>query len=479
MANCVQCGRKLPPLSFGKLCQWCVRHQAAQRGDESEDAHQPLMAPPWVRRSASTRMVTQAFFGINVAVFLGMALAGVSITEPTSQQLVDWGANWGPLTAGGEWWRLLTCTFLHIGIIHIAFNMWCLWDLGALCESLYGHWTFAAVYLISGVGGSLASVTMHPNGVSAGASGAIFGLAGALIASFYLGEFSLPCTVVTGTLRSVVMFVGYNLIFGAMSGVTDNYAHLGGLVTGLICGALIARLAPDGGNLVRRGAVVLAVLVVVFGGTAWLRHSRSPVIHVQRGAMFLRQNQNDQAIAELQIAIRMRPDDVFAHFELGHAYSLSKQFAKAEVELKRVIELDPSAQDAYYELGFVYLESHQSAQARDAFAEILSLNSNDADAHFGLAEVAASQENCPEAVREYETAARLDPQMQGVYYRTGVCQAKMKMYDAAIASYLKEQESSGDSYDIEISLADAYRAQGKQPSAEEAMKKASQLKASQ
>src|SRR5262249_20567142 len=151
-----------------------------------------------------------------------------------------------------------------------------------------------------------------PVGVSAGASGAIFGIAGALIASFYLGEFSLPRTVISGTLRSVVMFVGYNLIFGALSGITDNYAHLGGLAVGLMSGALIARVAPDADNLLRRGAVILVVLLTVLGGTAWLRHSRSYAIHAQRGAQLLRKNQVDQGLAELQTATRMRPDDAFA-----------------------------------------------------------------------------------------------------------------------------------------------------------------------
>src|SRR5260370_22111755 len=107
--------------------------------------------------------------------------------------------------------------------------MWCLWDLGRLAESLYGHWTFGAVYLITGLAASVTSVAWHPTGLSAGASGAIFGIAGALISSFYLGEFSLPRAAVAGTLRSVVMFAGYNLVFGAMWGRTDNAAHVGGL----------------------------------------------------------------------------------------------------------------------------------------------------------------------------------------------------------------------------------------------------------
>lgn len=475
MANCVQCGRKLPPFSFGKRCQWCVQHEAAQRGDESDDARQPVMAPPWMRRSPSTRMVTQGLFGINVAVFLGMALAGISITDPTTQQLLDWGANWAPLTLGGQWWRLLTCTFLHIGLMHIAFNMWCLWDLGGLCESLYGHWTFAAVYLICGIGGSLASVTWNGS-PSAGASGAIFGLAGALIASFYLGEFSLPRTAVMATGRSVVIFVGYNLVFGYFAGFVDNYAHVGGLVTGLVLGALIARLAPDSHNLVRRGAIVLFGLVAVFGGMAWLRYSRSPLLHVQQGARWFRQNQTEQAIAEFQTAIRQRPSYELAHLMLAQAYSSSKQYARAEAELTRVIELEPTSLDAYYELGFVYLEDGNPAKAGEAFAKMLSLHPDDADAHFGLGEVAAAENKCPEAVQQYQAAAGLDGQIVGVYYRMGICQAKMAMYDAAIASYLKEQQSSGDSFEIEIALADAYRAQGKAQAAGEAMQKAANLK---
>ena len=271
MANCVQCGRQLPALSFGKkLCQWCVQHEAAKRGEGIPI--QRVEPAPWTRQQSSSMAVTQAILGINVAVFAAMLLAGVSPVDPTGQQLVDWGANFGPYTIGGQWWRLLTCAFVHIGIMHIALNMWCLWGLGRLAEAVYDRWTFGAIYLITGLSASVASLIWNPIGVSAGASGAIFGIAGALIAAFYLGEFSLPKTVVSGLLTSVLKFAGYNLVLGAFLGHTDNAAHVGGLVSGLILGALIARVAPQRDDVGRRAGVLLFGILPVFVGAVWLRH---------------------------------------------------------------------------------------------------------------------------------------------------------------------------------------------------------------
>jgi rhomboid protease GluP len=216
-------------------------------------------------------VVTQAILGINVAVFVAMTLSGVSPLDPTGQQLVDWGANFGPYTIGGQWWRLLTCVFVHIGIPHIALNMWCLWGLGRLAESVYDRWTFGAVYLITGVAASVASLAWNPIGVSAGASGAIFGIAGALISAFYVGEFSLPKAVVSGLLMSVLKFAGYNLVLGAFLGHTDNAAHVGGLGSGLILGALIARLAPQRDEAGRRIGILLFGILLILCGAVWLR----------------------------------------------------------------------------------------------------------------------------------------------------------------------------------------------------------------
>ena len=474
MANCSQCGRTLPAFSFRKICEWCVRHEAAQRGEEPEDAIQPVMPVPWAAGVDSSAIVTQVFFAINLIVFAAMALDGIAI-NPTSLQLIHWGANFGPYTLGGQEWRLLTCTFLHGGLLHIFFNMWCLWDLGAMCEGLYGHWTFAAVYLISGIGGSLASVWWRPGGVSVGASGAIFGLVGALIASHYLGEFSAPMFAVRARLRSVLVFAGYSLIFGAMSGRTDNAAHIGGLVAGLVFGALIARVAPDR-DPSRRIAVILCVGLIVLGCGAWLHRSRSYLIHAQRGAEFLETNKNDQAIAELTTAIRQRPDYLPAHFNLAHAYFNKKEYASAEAELKRVLALRPDSTSALYELGMVYYNQHRLPEAKDSFSRLVQADKTDGYAHLGLGMVLAAEQNHPAAVEEYKLAAQLEPDLDSVYYRMGISEAQQKNYDQAIAAFQLQQRKVGDDVDTETALAETYRAKGMDHEAEEATRKAEQLK---
>ena len=275
MANCIQCGRKLPGLSFGKKkCQWCLQYEAAQRGEEGEDAKQIVMPAPWLRQGTIGPSLTQVLLGANVAVFL-LALA--------FPQIDNAGVNYGPYTLQGEWWRLATYMFLHGGFLHIAFNMWCLWDLGALCESLYGRATFAAIYLITGVAGGVASVGWRPLGATVGASGAIFGLAGALVASFYLGEFSLPRDAIRATLRSLAFFVVVNVVLSGVIPGVDNACHIGGLISGMILGALIAVVAPGLDQAAQRVGVIAIVAVIVIASAVGVIRWRASQIHFDSG----------------------------------------------------------------------------------------------------------------------------------------------------------------------------------------------------
>ena len=475
MAQCVQCGRQLPPFSLKKTCQWCVQHEAAQRGKDIQ--YQRVETAPWLQRQSSSMVVTQIIFGANVAVFLGMTLAigGAMLSNPPGQALVDWGANFGPLTVGGQWWRLLTCLFLHGGLLHIAFNMWCLWDLGRLAESVYGHWTFAIVYLLCGLSASIGSVLWNPAVLSVGASGAIFGIAGALIASFYLGEFSLPRAAVTGMMRSVVMFVGYNLFFGAIIARTDNAAHVGGLVMGLILGALIARVAPAHDAIFRRVGVLLSGAAIVAGGVKWLDHSRSYLAHAQNGVQLLSIGKSVQGIDELKKSVSKRPDFIAGHEALARAYLMKADYANAASEMTRVIALNPRNEGALYRLGVIYLQEKLPAKAQETFEQLLKLNPESAFGHAGLAGALSDQRKDAEALEEYKRTATIDPNFQGINYNMGLAQARLNLLDDATASLLKQREAVDDP-DNETLLSDVYEAKGMKKEAEAARAKAEELR---
>jgi rhomboid protease GluP len=173
-----------------------------------------------------------------------MALSARSLGTPGSELLLKWGADYGPLSLGPQPWRVLTSNYVHIGLLHIFFNMWCLLSLGKLAERIFDRWTYLLVYTFSGIAGSLASLWWHPSGIGAGASGAIFGLAGALIAALYLGKLPFSKAAIGPTLKSLIMFAAYNLFFGLVPGI-DNSAHLGGLVSGLAMGAALAPHLTD------------------------------------------------------------------------------------------------------------------------------------------------------------------------------------------------------------------------------------------
>jgi rhomboid protease GluP len=210
--------------------------------------------------------ITTTLVGMNVAVYVVMVLMGVNPVNPAPAQLVKWGANWGPLSLGPEPWRMLASNYVHGGIIHIALNMWCLWNLGYLAERIFDPWTYVLTYTFCGLAGSLASLWRHPVDVGVGASGAIFGLAGALIAALYLGHLPISKQAIQGTLKSLLMFAGYNLFFGQAIKIVDNSAHIGGLVAGLGLGAVLAKhlmAPPEVRDGWRRGVFIGAAVVLV------------------------------------------------------------------------------------------------------------------------------------------------------------------------------------------------------------------------
>lgn len=244
--------------------------------------------PSWTATPATYLLV-----GINCAVYLSMVARGVSAVSPNVDQLMHWGANnAGAVLIYGEWWRIVAAMFLHVGILHLATNMWCLWNLGLLAEPLMGPFGLVAAYILTGAAGNLLSTfvnwvwpihegasVLYPAG--AGASGAVFGIAGALIVLLKSNRLLLriPLPELKRLRKAVIYFAAINLAIGfsiwggnlvVHSGLNiDNMAHLGGFASGLLFAAPMVPRIGSPKNLfqtrLRIAVAVVAGILVLFG----------------------------------------------------------------------------------------------------------------------------------------------------------------------------------------------------------------------
>jgi rhomboid protease GluP len=189
-----------------------------------------------------------------------------------------WGANWGPLTLTVQPWRLWTSNYLHGGLGHIATNMFCLWGLGRLTESFYSKADFLLAYTFTGICGSLLSVLVTPIGApSVGASGAVFGLAGLMLATMKWGHIPLPADVRKDVYQQVMQFSVLNLLIGFAVPHIDNMGHLGGLLSGVLAGVVLGRRLDRSAESVsyrrRAWAILILLLLLAIYGTMRF-HSR-------------------------------------------------------------------------------------------------------------------------------------------------------------------------------------------------------------
>lgn len=216
-------------------------------------------------RATPRAWVTIALVAANVGVWLANLASGMSPMMPRPIELLAWGGNLLPATLEQPW-RLFAAAFLHAGAIHLGFNMWALWNMGPIAERFYGNLQFLAIYLLSGLFGSLASLFFAAReAVSVGASGAIFGVTGALLAALFTKHDKLPAPLVASMRSSLLMFVGYSLFLGFTSGVVDNAAHLGGLVSGFALATIMAEKfdwTEYRSNAVSRALVAIGASVV-------------------------------------------------------------------------------------------------------------------------------------------------------------------------------------------------------------------------
>jgi membrane associated rhomboid family serine protease len=347
----------------------------------------PVFRPP---------VVTYALIAVNVLMWLLTGLLGPGdwlqqLAEPDRGTLILMGAKYGPAIHAGEYWRLVTATFLHAGIFHLAVNMWALLQLGMLCEILYGRARFLILYVCSGVIGSLASYELSPI-MGVGASGAIFGLFGVAVVYSLKYRRELPRGMGDRMLRSLVPVILLNLVITFAFPIIDKFAHLGGLIAGGLLAAITESptASPERReheNLPVPVALLTAIGLLAYG--AWGLSMNLPLAVAFRVAAAARQPARaEAAIRALRRATSRHPEEIGAQLALLSFLEQKRRWPEA-VQAYLALSRSTLPPDETYNLGVelaqVLDQLHQGPEAELVYRRLLELNPEDSQVLNGLA----------------------------------------------------------------------------------------------
>ncbi len=266
--------------------------------------------------------VTYALLATYCVVWLLMEITGSSGEGHT---LLKFGALFGPYVSSGEYWRLFSSTFLHVGLMHLFFNSISLLIFGRIVEGIFGRLRFISIYVASGLLGSVFSFMFNTGSIGAGASGAIFGVLGALV-SYYAVNYRLLGRFARQTLLGILIIGTINLFVGFTTPGVDNWAHIGGFIGGILSGfALIHsdqtvlnwnKLSLNL-NLIRITSIVVLILTIILGtsiGKDNYSEAALPYIGLKKVEKYLDSNQYELALIEINKVIEGEPGIGRAHY---------------------------------------------------------------------------------------------------------------------------------------------------------------------
>jgi len=384
---------------------------------------------PEPRSHRQLPVATLVILGLTILVFLLEIAAGGS-TNP--DVLLELGASYGPYIRRGEYWRLVMPMFLHAGLLHIFLNGYALWVLGPLLERIYGYGRYTCLYIGAGVGASIVSA-WRADSIAVGASGAIFGVASAMVVVGYRHPEVVPWRWHRLFGRRMIAVILISLAFGPALDFAsrifkfnlpriDNWAHLGGIATGALLALLIApprpgdEAAPGGASSEARSEAMvvapIAIVILAFGLTA--RHYRtfSAVTRLlNEGAHLEALHQDDAAVERWQQAERLSPNDERPHDALGFWYLEQNRSSEAVEQYREALRASPDSDEAQLGLAVAYQKSGDQAKSRQLLDGIRKENASDADSQEELADLCAKFKLYTDAVQHYQRAIQVSPDL--------------------------------------------------------------------
>ncbi|MEW5974864.1 MAG: rhomboid family intramembrane serine protease [Acidobacteriota bacterium] len=432
-----------------------------------------------VRLRFESAHVTYLIIALNILLFALLQLGGGSSNPKT---LIEFGARYNPLISQGEYWRLVSNIFLHAGYLHILCNMYGLFSLGSIIERLYGPARFLFLYLVSGLAGSVASWLLTPN-LSLGASGAVFGIAGVLITYGFKHRDTIPHQLAASFGRGAVPFVALNLFLGFSHPQIDNYAHVGGLLAGMIISAVmnpaadrhsVGRFGLFGWrDLLIQGTAVGMLLYttvaaahryfplhqrhqaesLLHSGERLLRQGRfqeglerfrqaqqilpsDPLPSLELAGGYLRMGVPDEALNHAQEALRLDSRSDRAHLILGMGLARKGETDRAISSLQRAIDLNPDLVQAYTELGRIYLLQKEDQAASRVFEKLVQARP-DGVSFESVGTLYLSKGRAERAVPYLRKATELLPDSTRTHLLLGAALQQVRQTEEAIESYEK------------------------------------------
>ncbi len=408
------------------MCLSFVIHRSSFIVSKMSDPH--ITPPVYMPEAPSPRLqgsydspgyrpvATYVLIALNVVVFGLMTLAGGSTN---AEVLLEFGASFAPYFRHGEYWRLVMPMFLHIGVAHLLINMYALYLLGRILEHVYGYGRFAFLYVGSGIFSSYLTMAIGPH-IAAGASGAIFGIAGAMLVAGFLHRASIPRRLRRLFGSGILLMVVANLIFGVVVPGIDNWGHVGGLLGGMVLAGLIR---PPQQELAgqppveapSQPLVIVPILVVALSMAATVenyRTSRVVTRLLQEGDRLRANNQTDKAMERFQEAARRAPRDERPHEELGLVYLQQRRPDDAIREFEAALQLGPvSPARAQIGLAQAYASKGDTARAQQLMRDAVAKTIETAEGQATLAEVCYQMKLYPQAILHYQEALRRDPKL--------------------------------------------------------------------